>query len=181
MMAGELRLRESTASGLRTLRKRDGVPLKTPRDGSRGHLHYQPLCTTLEMTTNLTLDLGKRDAGNNGASSPARWVSCGPEGKGASSSSYFWKIATWNVRSLGKDGKQANVCKEMDRIGLDILGISETFWTGKGDFTYNLPNGKEFKIMYSGGEKRRKGVAVIVQGKLAKSVINYQAIFGPHI
>ena len=145
------------------------------------HLHYQPLCTTMEMITNLTLDLGKRGAGNNGASSPARWVSCGLEGKGASSSSYFWKIATWNVRSLWKDGKQANVCKEMDRIGIDILGISETFWTGKGDFTYNLPNGKEFKIMYSGGEKRRKGVAVIVQGKLAKSVINYQAISERHI
>ena len=69
----------------------------------------------------------------------------------------------------------------MDRMGLDILGISETFWTGKGDFKYNLPNGKEFKIMYSGGEKRRKGVAVIVQGKLAKSVINYQAISERHI
>ena len=77
------------------------------------HLHYQPLCTTMEMITSLTLDLGKRGAGNNGARSrarsPARWVSCGPEGKGASSSSYFWKIATWNVRSLWKDGRLANV------------------------------------------------------------------------
>ena len=30
--------------------------------------------------------------------------------------------------------------------------------------------------MYSGGEKHQRGVAIIVKGKLAKSVINYQEI-----
>jgi len=38
------------------------------------------------------------------------------------------KIATWNVRSLVKDGKLKNILKEMERMKLNILGVSNTQW-----------------------------------------------------
>lgn len=36
------------------------------------------------------------------------------------------KIATWNVQSMYESGKAHNIVKEMNRLQIDILGISET-------------------------------------------------------
>ena len=44
-------------------------------------------------------------------------------------------IGFWNVRTMFDAGKLAQVCKEMRRYNLDILGISETRWTSSGRFT----------------------------------------------
>jgi hypothetical protein len=43
------------------------------------------------------------------------------------------KFGTWNVRSI-YEGKLDIVIKEMTRIDLEILGISELRWVGKGHF-----------------------------------------------
>ena len=40
------------------------------------------------------------------------------------------KLGTWNVRSLYTFGKVDCVLKEMDRMKLDILGVSEMRWIG---------------------------------------------------
>lgn len=37
------------------------------------------------------------------------------------------KIGTWNTQSLYEAGKLANLTHEMDRLGLDILGLAETW------------------------------------------------------
>ena len=42
-------------------------------------------------------------------------------------------IGNWNVRSM-KQGKMKVVKQEMARVNIDILGISELKWTGKGKF-----------------------------------------------
>ena len=42
-------------------------------------------------------------------------------------------IGTWNVRSMNQ-GKLEVVKKEMARVNVDILGISELKWTGMGEF-----------------------------------------------
>ena len=42
-------------------------------------------------------------------------------------------IRTWNVRSMNQ-GKLEKVKKEMARVNIDILGISELKWTGMGEF-----------------------------------------------
>ena len=42
-------------------------------------------------------------------------------------------IGTWNVRSMNP-GKLDVVKQEMERINIDILGISELKWTGMSEF-----------------------------------------------
>ena len=43
------------------------------------------------------------------------------------------RIGIWNVRTLYETGKSAQATREMDRYGLDILGLSEVRWTGDGE------------------------------------------------
>ena len=42
-------------------------------------------------------------------------------------------IGTWNVRSMNQ-GKLEVIKREMPRLNVDILGISELKWTGMGEF-----------------------------------------------
>ena len=65
-------------------------------------------------------------------------------------------IGTWNVRFINQ-GKLALV-KQMIRVNIDILGISEPRWTGMGEFKSD-----DHYIYYCGQESlRRNGVAIIV-------------------
>uniref|UniRef100_A0A8D8XDM6 Craniofacial development protein 2 n=2 Tax=Cacopsylla melanoneura TaxID=428564 RepID=A0A8D8XDM6_9HEMI len=80
------------------------------------------------------------------------------------------KIGTWNVQSLNVTGKLENVLNEMKNLSLDIFGISETFWEDSNDFNTNLPCGMKFRIIYSGGLKKRKGVAIILRQNVANLV-----------
>ena len=66
-------------------------------------------------------------------------------------------MGTWNVRSMNQ-GKLEVVKQEMARVSVDILGISELKWTGKGEF-----NSDDHYIYYCGQESlRRNEVAIIV-------------------
>ena len=70
-------------------------------------------------------------------------------------------IGTWNVRSINQ-GKMEVVKKEMTRMNIDILGISELKWTGMGEF-----NSDDHYIYYCGQESlRRKGVAITVNKRV---------------
>ena len=56
-------------------------------------------------------------------------------------------------------GKLEWVKKEMARVNIDSLGISELKWTGMGEF-----NSDDHCIYYCGQESlRRNGVAIIVK------------------
>ena len=69
-------------------------------------------------------------------------------------------IGTWNVRSMNQ-GK-LDVAKQMSRVNVDILGISEVRWTRMGEF-----NSDDHYIYYCGQESlRRNGVAIIVNKSL---------------
>ena len=66
-------------------------------------------------------------------------------------------IGTWNVRSMNQ-GKLEVVKREMARVNIDSLGISELKWTGMGEF-----NSDDHYIYYCGQESfGRNGVAIIV-------------------
>ena len=86
-------------------------------------------------------------------------------------------LGTWNVRSLHQAGKLENVLQEMSRMNIDVLGVAETFYDGAGDFEATLPATKEnFRIIYSGSDKKRKGVAFILAGASKTAVQSHQAV-----
>ena len=66
------------------------------------------------------------------------------------------KIATWNVRTLLQAGKAECVFREMSRLKIEVLGLSEVRWPGVGE--HKSENGI---LIYSGGERGEKGVGVI--------------------
>ena len=75
-------------------------------------------------------------------------------------------IGTWNVRSLNQ-GKSEVVKQEMARVNIDILGISELRWTGKGEF-----NSDDHFVCYCGQESlRRNGVAIMVNKRVRNAVL----------
>ena len=66
-------------------------------------------------------------------------------------------IGTWNVRSMNQ-GKLEVVKQEMERVNINVLGISELKWTKLGEF-----NSDDHYIYYCGQDSlRRNGVALIV-------------------
>ena len=64
-------------------------------------------------------------------------------------------------------GKLEVVKKEMARVNVDILGISELKWTGMGEF-----NSGDHYIYYCGQESlRRNGVAIMVNKRVQNAVL----------
>ena len=61
-----------------------------------------------------------------------------------------WNVRSWNVRPMNQ-GKLEVVKQEMTRVNIDILGISELKWTGKGEF-----NSDDHCIDYCGQEFLRR-------------------------
>ena len=59
------------------------------------------------------------------------------------------------------------VKQEMGRMNVNILGISELKWTGKGEF-----NSEDHYIYYCGQESlRRNGVAIMVNRRVRNAVL----------
>ena len=70
-------------------------------------------------------------------------------------------IGTWNVRSMNQ-GKLEVVKQEMERVNVDILGISKLKWTGMDEF-----NSDGHYINYCRQEYlRRNGVAIMVNRRV---------------
>ena len=46
-------------------------------------------------------------------------------------------IGTWNVKTMAQQGKLENVKKESDRLGVDIMGLSEMRWKRAGKIKSN--------------------------------------------
>ena len=67
---------------------------------------------------------------------------------------------------MGVKGKLENVKREMLRNGLYVLGVSKVRWKVNGDFESD-----EFRVIYSGGEERQRGVAIILDRDSARRVV----------
>ena len=64
-------------------------------------------------------------------------------------------------------GKLEAVKQEMERVNVDILGISELKWTGISEF-----NSDDHYIYYCGQESlRRNGVAIMVNKRVRNAVL----------
>ena len=74
-------------------------------------------------------------------------------------------------------GKLVVIKQEMARVNINILGVSELKWTGKGEF-----NSDDHYIYYCGKESlRRNGVDIIVNKRVRNAVLgcslkNYRMI-----
>ena len=68
-------------------------------------------------------------------------------------------IGTWNVRSMNQ-GKFVVVKKEMARVNIDILGISELNWMGKGGL-----NSDDHCIYHCGEESHRRNRVALTVNK----------------
>ena len=70
-------------------------------------------------------------------------------------------IGTWNVRSMNQ-GRLEVIKQEMERVNINISGISELKWTGMGEF-----NSDDHYIYYCGQESlRRNGVAIMINRRV---------------
>ncbi|VEN57771.1 unnamed protein product [Callosobruchus maculatus] len=80
------------------------------------------------------------------------------------------RIGTWNVRSLYMAGKLDNAIKEMKRLKVDILGVSEVRWPNSGRIQSN-----SYTVYYSGNDLQQhsNGVAVILSQSIDKSVVTF--------
>ena len=65
-----------------------------------------------------------------------------------------YSIKTWNVRSMNQ-GKLEVAKREMSRVKINILRISELKWTGMGEF-----NSDDHYIYYCGQESFRRNRVV---------------------
>ena len=76
-------------------------------------------------------------------------------------------IGTWNVKSMNQ-GKLEVVKQEMARVNINILGISELQWTGKGEF-----NSGDCNIYYCGQESLRRNEAAIIVNKAVQNACTW--------
>ena len=66
-------------------------------------------------------------------------------------------------------GKLVVIKQEMARVNINILGVSELKWTGKGEF-----NSDDHYIYYCGQESlRRNGVGLIVNKRVQNAVLGF--------
>lgn len=79
------------------------------------------------------------------------------------------RICTWNARSAFEDGKTHNIVQEMNRLKVEIMGISEMRWKDSG-YTKIL----DHSVYYSGNDDKhhRNGVAILVTKEINNSIKN---------
>jgi len=78
----------------------------------------------------------------------------------------MWNIrATWNIRTLYQQGKLDKVLMDRNRMRINCLGLCEVRWTENGQFRKNNKT-----IIDSGGHEHQRGVALILDKRLSKSV-----------
>ena len=80
-------------------------------------------------------------------------------------------IGTWNIRTMARPGKLANVIGEMRRAELDILGLAEVRWKEGGEFI-----SEGIKVGYAGGDKSQNGVAILMSDRVARCVTRVERV-----
>ena len=81
-------------------------------------------------------------------------------------------IATWNVRTLYQIGRLENVEREMDRLRVDMLGLSEVRWPGVG--CNQMDKGGTF--VYARGGTAERSVGIMLSESVTKCMIEYRAV-----
>ena len=77
-------------------------------------------------------------------------------------------LGTWNVRTLLQAGKLDNLIQEMEEIGMDVIGIAETRWTGSDKIVKD-----NYTFIYSGGQEHQHGVGILMKNRIAKALMGF--------
>ena len=85
------------------------------------------------------------------------------------------RIATWNVRGLNEDFKTDTLIKEMKRLKINILGLSETHWTTEIPETFEKSS---YSFLQAGNKDivKRRGVGIILDQESRKALLDYKLI-----
>ena len=82
-------------------------------------------------------------------------------------------IGCWNVRTMAKTSRVAQVATEMKIYGIEILGISESRWKGMGSM--RLQSGEW--IVYVGDDGHLQGgVTIMMRQRAKKALIEWTPI-----
>ena len=84
-------------------------------------------------------------------------------------------IGTWNVRTLNGDAKLGNLILEINRLNIDILGISETHWTDEVEEAFETDGHVIIQSCRRDGI-HRQGVALILSKELAHHLVGYTLV-----
>ena len=79
-----------------------------------------------------------------------------------------------NSKYLDRNGKSAQLAKEMDRYGIDILGISECRWTGHGKV--KLCTGESVSFSGRNDNLHHHGVAFMISKEAEKTLLEWKPI-----
>ena len=139
--------------------------------------------TRNEAATSLAYQGGTSGPGGkrNGQPTKSRPLSCDDASHGADGKTMGKdyrlrdevRIGTWNVRTLMQTASLELLTREMDRSKVQLLGLSEVRWKGKGHFTTDDGH----TVYFSGNEKGgQRGVAFVANQHVAKRVLGYNPI-----
>ena len=85
------------------------------------------------------------------------------------------RIGIWNIQTLYEAGKSAQVCSEMQRYNLKILGLFETRWTGTGRTRWT----SGYTVFYSGyeeGQPPMHGVTLLMTLGATRALLSWEPV-----
>lgn len=82
-------------------------------------------------------------------------------------------LATWNVRTMLKAGKMAEIAEEVLKYGMDVVALQEIRWNGNGRV-----DKKDYSMFYSGPKMRtgQCGTGFILNNKMKQSCLGFEPL-----
>ncbi|KAJ4426130.1 hypothetical protein ANN_26939 [Periplaneta americana] len=96
------------------------------------------------------------------------------------------KIGSWNVNTMREPSRLAQIIKEMKEYKLDILGLSETRWNGKGEHTVSAAEDKDVfyeQLSATMMNVKKSDIAIIMgdlNAKVGSNNSNVEHVMGKH-
>ena len=84
------------------------------------------------------------------------------------------KVGCWNVRTLYRADKLAQVLREMENYNIDLLGVSEARWAGAGKG--KLTSGHTILFPWRLDNQHSGGVAIIINKKHEKYLLQWKPV-----
>lgn len=81
------------------------------------------------------------------------------------------RVGAWNVRSLKGRGRLENLKREMDRLELDIVGISEVRWEEECDFWSG-----DYRVIITKANHGQAGVGIVMRRRIAQRISYYEQV-----